>query len=116
MEKRMARLNGTENHRILEILGEKGYFVKYEGEEKITIIASGHSGYQFVIDPTDDGIFITNERPGIQSDAGETFHRNNFDQCIAAMKEWTNRIIEKQNDWILDEFGGAADINPELPG
>jgi hypothetical protein len=115
----MARLNAAEKNRITEVLNsvnfrKHGFTVKYDDENNpmATIAFPGSPECRFVIDSSDNDAFTTQECPGIHLDATETFKRNNFELCINALKEWGERTIDRQNDWILDEFGGAADRNP----
>ncbi len=114
----LAGLNAAMKNRITEIL-DSTYFTQHgftvnDGENNtwVTITLSGSPEYQFVINPTGNGVFTTSECPGIHLDAAETFQRNDFELCINAIKEWVERIIDRQKDWILDEFGGVADSDP----
>lgn len=115
----MGRLSELAKNRIREILGatsftQSGFTVMFDdGNNPLVIITFSPSpGYQFVINSTDTSVFTTSESPGVHSDTAETFHRSDFELCIHAIKEWTERIIAGQGDWILDEFGGVADSNP----
>jgi hypothetical protein len=117
----MARLNAAAKKMIAEVLDsthfkQRGFIVKYDDENNpmATITFSASPEYQFAINSTDNDGFTTSERPGIHIDSAETFQRNHFELCINAIKEWVERIIDKQNDWILDEFGGAADRTPSF--
>ena len=115
----MARLSEVARNRITEVL-DSTYFkqhrfaVKYEDENNPMVIITFSSSpeYQFVISAAYNNEFTTSECPGIHSDAAEIFQRSNFELCIHAIKEWVERIIDRQRDWILDEFGGVADSNP----
>jgi hypothetical protein len=115
----MARLNADEKNRIAAVLDSTffrnhGFTVEYDGENNtMAIIAfSSSPECQFIINSTDNDAFTTQECPGVHSDAAETVQRNNFDLCLHAIKDWVERSIDRQEDWILDEFGGAADRNP----
>lgn len=115
----MARLSAVTKSRITEVLDstyftQQGFTVKYDDENNpmVTITFSGSPEYQFVINSTYNGVFTTSECPGIHLDAAETFQRSNFELCINSIKEWVERIIDRQKDWIMDEFGGVADSNP----
>ncbi len=117
----MTRLSTVEKIRITEVLNstrysQHGFSVRYDDEKNpaATITFPGYPDYQFAISATDDGSFTINERPGPHSDESETFQKNSFDLCVTAIKEWAERIIDQQRDWILDEFGGVADRNPSL--
>jgi hypothetical protein len=110
----MTRLSEAAKNEIAKVLDatyftQHGFTVKYDDENNpmVTITFSACPGYQFVINSTDDVIvFTTSERPGIHLDAAETFQRSNFELCLNAIKEWTERIIERRKASILDEFGG----------
>ncbi len=114
----MARLSAVRQNRIAEALNstyftQQGFSVKYGDEENpmVTITFSSRPEYQFVIS-FNDGVFTTSECPGIHLDAAETFQRSDIEPCINAIKDWAERILDKQRDWIMDEFGGVADSNP----
>ncbi len=118
-ETELAGLSAAMKNRITEILEstcftQYGFTVNYDGENNtmVTITLSGSPEYQFVIHPTGNGVFTSSECPGIHLDAAETFQRKDFELCINAIKEWVERIIDRQRDWILDEFGGVADSDP----
>jgi hypothetical protein len=107
--------------RIAEVLDRtqftrEGFALEYgDGDNPIvTITFSRSPEFQFVISPTHDGMFTTSERPGIRLAATETFPRSHFELCLGAIEEWAKRIVDTQNDWIMDEFGGVADMNPAL--
>jgi hypothetical protein len=115
----IGRLSELAKHRIREVLGatsytQTGFTVMFDDENNpLAIITFSPSPeYQFVIHSTHNSVFTTSESPGAHSDTAETFQRSNFELCIHALKEWTERIIARQGDWILDEFGGVADSNP----
>jgi hypothetical protein len=116
----MGSLSAVTKKKITEILDatyftQHGFTVKYDDENNpmVTITFSDRPEYQFVIDSTDNGnVFTTSECPGTHLDAAETFQRTNFELCIDAIKEWTERIIDRQKDWMMDEFGGVADRSP----
>ena len=119
----MTRLSELTKNKIAEVLDatcftQHIYTVKCDDENNpmVTIASSAGPGYQFVINSADDGnTFTTNECPGIHSDAAETFQRSDFELCIAAIVEWAKRIVDRETDWIMDEFGGVADRNPSIP-
>jgi hypothetical protein len=120
-EKRMdmAGLNAVAKNRITEVLDstcfrQQGFTVKYDDERNpiVTITASSSSEYRFAINSIDNDAFVTIECPGIHVDAAETFQQHSFELCINAIKEWVDRIIDREKDWMLDEFGGAADRTP----
>jgi hypothetical protein len=118
----MTRLDEVTKNKITRVLDSKyftqhGFTMKYDDENNpmVTITLSGSPEYQFVIHSTDRGDFTTSERPGIHLDAAETFQRGNFELCMDAIKEWAKRIVDREADWIMDEFGGVADRNPSLP-
>lgn len=107
--------------RIAEVLDstqftQQGFTQEYDDRDNpmVTITFSSSPEFQFVISSTDDGRFTTSERPGIRQAATETFERSDFERCIGAIQEWVERIVDGQRDWILDEFGGVADMNPAL--
>jgi hypothetical protein len=107
--------------RITEVLDstpftQQGFTLEYDDRDSpvVTITFSSSPEFQFVIRSTDDGMFTTSERPGLRLAATETFPRSHFEQCLTAIKEWVERIVERQKDWIMDEFGGVADMNPAL--
>jgi hypothetical protein len=115
----MASLSEVTKSRIVEILDstcftQQGFTVKYDNENNslVTITFSGSPECQFVIHSTQNDAFTTSECPGVHLDATEIFQMNNIELCVHAIKEWVQRIIDQQNDWILDEFGGVADSNP----
>ena len=115
----MGRLSEHAKNRIGEVLGttsftQSGFTVVFgDGNDPPAIITlSSSPEYQFVIHATDIGVFTTAESPGTRSDTAETFQRGEFALCIQAIQEWTERIRARQEDWILDEFGGVADSNP----
>ena len=115
----LGRLSEIEKNRVREVLGatsfsQSGFAVKFDDEDNPSAIITFSSSpeYQFVIHATDIGVFTTAESPGTRSDTAETFQRGEFALCIQAIQEWTERIRARQEDWILDEFGGVADSNP----
>jgi hypothetical protein len=115
----MGSLSELAKNKIREVLGatsfaQSGFAVRFDDENDplATITFSPSPECQFVIHSTDDGAFTTNESPGAHSDTAETFRRSDFELCVEAMKQWTERVIARQGDWILDEFGGVADSNP----
>ena len=117
----MAGLNTEKKDRIIEVLDasnckRSGFTLKYDDERNpVAIITySSRREYLFIIDSTDYDSFTTRESPGINSDEAETFQRSSFEVCTSAIREWVERIIEREKDWILDEFGGVADRNPSL--
>ena len=119
----MAGLTEEMKNRITEILNatrhtRQGFTVVYDDESNpvATIAFSGGTEYRFVISSTENGAFTTSECPGIHLDEAEIFQRSNLDLCITAVKDWSKRIIERQQDSILDEFGGVADSDPSYFG
>jgi hypothetical protein len=117
----MAGLSAVAKSRIAGVLDStrfklQGFAVKYDDESGpvATITFSSSPECQFIISSIDNDAFATSERPGIHSDKAETFSRANFEICVQAIKEWIERIIDEENDWILDEFGGAADRTPSF--
>jgi hypothetical protein len=115
----MATLNEVTKRRVTEGLDSTSYTqqdftVKYGDENNpLAIITfSSFPECQFVINSTHHDAFTTSECPGVKTDGAEIFQRDNFELCINAIEEWVQRIIDRQNDWILDEFGGVADSNP----
>lgn len=117
----MTGLGAVSKVRITEVLDstqftQEGFTLKYDDKDNpmVTITFSRSPEFQFVISSTHDGMFTTSERPGIRLAATETFQRSHFELCISAIEEWVKRIIDRQNDWIMDEFGGVADMNPAL--
>jgi hypothetical protein len=117
----MAGPSAVSKTRIAEVLDstqftQQGFTLRYDDRDNptVTITFSRSPEFQFVIGSTQDGMFTTSERPGIHLAAAETFQRSHFELCISAMKQWVQRIIDGQNDWIMDEFGGVADMNPAL--
>ena len=118
-EREMAKLSTIEKDRISETLDstrftQHGFSIKYDDENNpVAIITfSSHPDFRFVVHFAGNGTFSTSECPGIHSDEAETFQRNNFELCIIAVREWVKRIIDREGDWILDEFGGVADRTP----
>jgi len=117
----MTGLGAVSKVRITEVLDstqftQEGFTLEYDDKDNpmVTITFSRSPEFQFVISSTHDGMFATSERPGIRLAATETFQRSHFELCISAIEEWVKRIIDRQNDWIMDEFGGVADMNPAL--
>jgi hypothetical protein len=117
----MFRLSTAMKSRITEVLDstyfkQQGFTVKYDDENNpLTIITvSSSPEYRFVIHSIPENAFATSESPGIRSDAAETFQRNDFELCMNAIRDWAERVRDSQRDWILDEFGGAADRDPSL--
>lgn len=115
----MASLSEGARVRISEVLDctrftHEGFHVEYEeeGSRLAAITFSSSPEYRFSIITTDDGVFTTSERPGIHRDSDESFQRIDVESCINAIKEWVDRIVEKESDWIMDEFGGVADSTP----
>jgi hypothetical protein len=107
--------------RIAEVLDstqftQRGFTLDYDDSDNpvVTITFSSSPEFQFVMSSTQDGMFTTSERPGIRLAAAETFQRSHFELCLSAIKEWAERIADRQKDWIMDEFGGVADMNPAL--
>jgi hypothetical protein len=118
----MAGLSAATKNRVAEVLDsthfrKHGFTLKYNDENNplVAISFSSSPEYQFAINSTDQGEFTTSERPGIHSDAAETFRWSNFELCLDALKEWAKRIDDRETDWIMDEFGGVADRNPSIP-
>lgn len=117
----MAGPSADSKVRIAEVLDstrftQKGFTLTYDDRDNpmVTITFSRSPELQFVIRSTRDGTFTTSERPGIHLAASETFQRSHFELCVGAIKEWVERIIDRENDRIVDEFGGVADMNPAL--
>ncbi len=116
----MAGLSAVAKNKITEVLDathfrQHGFNVKYDDDNNpmVTITFSARPEYQFVINSNHSvDVFTTSECPGIHSDTPETFQRSNLELCIAAVKEWTERIDDLWKDWIMDEFGGVADRSP----
>jgi len=115
----MVGLSADKKNRISQVLDttyykQSGFAVEYDDKNNpvATITFSSRPECRFVISATDGGGFATSECPGIHSDQTETFPRNDLDLCIHAIKEWVERIFERERDWILDEFGGVADRLP----
>jgi hypothetical protein len=119
---KMAGLSAVSKNRIAEALDstyftQRGFTMKYNDENNpvVTITFSGSPECHFVIHSTDTGEFTTSERPGIHTDAAETFQKSDFELCVDAIKAWAKRIDDRETDWIMDEFGGVADRNPSIP-
>ena len=117
----MAGVSAVSKARITEVLDstkftQRGFELEYDDGENpvVTITFSSSPEFRFVISSTHDGTFTTSEQPGIHLAATETFHRSHFEACIGAIREWVERIVDRQRDWIMDEFGGVADMNPAL--
>lgn len=117
----MAGLSAGMKYRILEALDatrfkQHGFGVKCgeENDVAVMIIFSARPEYRFVIGLTDNG-FTTSECPGVKSDRMEVFQRGDYELCMQAIQAWAARIVDKEADDILDEFGGVADRNPNLP-
>ncbi len=115
----MASLSAAMKNRITDVLDsahlkQHDFTVKYDDDSNpmVTITFLGYPEYRFVINSTHESAFTTSECPGIHSEAAETFQRSNFELCVDAIKEWVERVVNKQKDWILDEFGGVADRDP----
>ncbi len=116
----MAGLSAATRNKIAEVLDaphlrQHPFTVKYDDEnnESVTITFSARRECQFVINSNHDAsVFTTSECPGIHSDGAEIFQRSDVEQCMNAVKEWAERVIDRQKDWILDEFGGVADRSP----
>ncbi len=115
----MAGLSDIMKNKITQVLAatyftEHGFTVKYDDKKPMAdITLSSRPEYRFVINSSPGvNAFTTSESPGVHSDAAETFHRGNFDLCLGALKEWTDRIIDREKDWMMDEFGGVADRSP----
>lgn len=115
----MATLREAARSRITEILDgtrytHESFLVTHDGEGDClaAITLSSSPEYRFTISATDDGVFTTSECPSIHQDSEETFRRDDLESCINAIKEWVERISDKENDWIMDEFGGVADSTP----
>jgi hypothetical protein len=117
----MAGLSADGRNRIPGILDatsyrQRGFAVKFDNENNpVAIITFASSPeYQFIISLEGNGAFTTTECPGIHRYEAETFQRSDFEACANAIKEWVERISDRERDWILDEFGGVADRNPNL--
>jgi hypothetical protein len=117
----MDGLSPAMKDRITEVLDstrytQQGFTVTYDdGNNPLaTITVSSSPECRFVLSSTSEGAFTTSESPGIHSDMAETFPRGDFELCMKAIRDWVRRIIDRQNDWILDEFGGVADRDPSL--
>ena len=115
----MAGLSEVMKNRIADVLGSSSFakqdFAVTYGDESnpiVTVTYLGSPEYRFVINSTGKDAFTTSECPGIRSDAAESFQRSSFELCINALKAWVERINNRQDDWMLDEFGGAADTDP----
>ena len=112
----MTRLGEVTKNKITEVLDatyftQHGFTVKYNDENNpvVAITFSAFPEYQFVIHSTCDvNGFTTSERPGFHLDAAETFQRSHFELCLKAIKEWTERIMDRQKNSIIDEFGGEG--------
>jgi hypothetical protein len=111
----MPALSAVMKDRIMVVLdstryARQGFIVNYDDVKNpvATTIFSNSPEYRFVICTSESDGFITSETPG------GTFQRGNFESCMKALSDWANRIVDDQSDWILDEFGGAADRNPSL--
>jgi hypothetical protein len=119
----MTRLGEVTKNQITKVLDatyftQQGFTVKYHDEDNplVTITFSASPDYRFVIHSTCNvDAFTTNECPGMRSDTAETFQRSNLELCVNAIKEWAKRIVDRETDWIMDEFGGVADRNPSVP-
>jgi hypothetical protein len=90
------------------------FLVQYDDQKDPAAIIALASApeYQFVIRSNNSEAFTTTECPGIHSESAETLQRDSFELCMIALTKWAKRAIEKQKDWIMDEFGGVADMNP----
>jgi hypothetical protein len=116
----MGSLSEITKNRIAEILDatfitQHGFTVQYDDKNNpiVTITYLARPEYRFIINSVPNShAFTTSECPGTHLDAAETFQRSDFELCINAVKDWTKRIIDRQRDWIMDEFGGVADSNP----
>jgi len=115
----MTGLKADQKSRILEALDathykQGGFTVRYgdENNPAAAITFSSSPEYRFVINLTGNGAFATSECPGIHLNEAETFQRSNFELCVPAIKDWAERIADRQSDSILDEFGGVADRLP----
>lgn len=118
----MAGLSAGAKDQIAAVLDSKdfaqnGFTIRYDDEKNpvATITVSSTPEYQFIINSANEGEFTTSECPGIHLDTAETFQRSNFGLCIDGIEEWAKRIVDKEKDWMMDEFGGVADRNPSLP-
>ena len=117
----MEGLSAAAKNRITEALAatsytQRGFNVKFDDENNpvAAITYSSRPECRFAINAVNDGAFETSESPGTHSDEAEIFQRSNFELCVHAVKDWVERIVERERDWILDEFGGVADRNPSL--
>ena len=120
----MGSLSAVTKNEITKILDsthftQHGFTVKYDDEDNLplNITFSSRPEYRFVINSNHDANgFTTTECPGTRSESAETFQRTDIGLCLQAVREWTERVAEreKERDWILDEFGGVADMNPSL--
>lgn len=117
----MASLGEAAKERITKALvatyfKQRGFIVKYNDESNpvVTITFSVQPEYQFAISSiSGDSVFTTSECPGLHLDAAETFRRNDFEVCINAIQDWAERIREREQDSIIDQYGGMADTLPE---
>jgi hypothetical protein len=116
----MGSLSEVTKSRIIQILNAReGFFAKYDDKTNpvVTITFSARPEYQFTINATQNGdVITTSESPGTLSDTTEIFQKSDFEQCVTAIKGWMERIIERERDWMMDEFGGVADRSPNYKG
>ena len=117
-EMNMPKLSAVMKSTVAEVLNstrfeQRGFAVKYNDAENplVSITFPGPPEGEFLINAKESA-FSTVERPGVHSDTAETLQRSSFEICVAALKEWAERVIDKQQAWIMDEFGGVADSNP----
>lgn len=114
----MIQLSAAMRSRIQEILegaDSQGFRAKYDDNNPVALITySAVPEYHFQLDSETDGSFRTRECPGIRSDEAEVFQRSSLELCVDAIGHWVERIIDRRDAWIMDEFGGVADRNPSL--
>ena len=91
---------------------QRGFGVDYD-DKNDALVTITRFAYRFAIVSTDNG-FTTNEYPGVASEKTEAFQRSDFESCIRAIREWVERIVDREEAAILDEFGGVADRDPSL--
>jgi hypothetical protein len=90
---------------------QRGFSVDHGSDASVTIT---RFKYRFTIGSTETG-FMTTEFPGVASEKTETFDRSDFASCLRAIRDWVDRIVDREESFILDEFGGVADRDPSLP-
>jgi hypothetical protein len=91
---------------------QRGFHVDYDEKNDVLVTITRFT-YRFTLGSTDSG-FVTGEYPGIASDKTEVFQRSDFEACLRAIREWAERIVDREEAAILDEFGGVADRDPSL--